>query len=98
MILLQICLLPFSILLLLGAIFMIGSAGLELVGNSARFDQNDAWIDERLSAVTTDSVPLPCYSQSFNVSSEEQVNPIQTEIVHGHSIHEFLSELPIYII
>jgi len=96
MILLQICLLPFSVLLLLGAIFVIGSAGVAQAEHSTWIDQDDAWIDERMSAVTTGSVRLPGQSQSFDVSGKEQVDLLQTEIVHGYSIQESLSELPIY--
>jgi len=96
MILLQVCLLPFSVLLLLGAIFVIGSAGVEQPKHSTWIDQDAAWIAERMSAVTTGSVRLPGQSQSFNVSGKEQADLPQTEIVHGYSLHESLSELPIY--
>jgi hypothetical protein len=96
MILLQICLLPLTVLLLSGAIFAIGASGLEQTGNSVLIDQDEAWNDERLSAVTTDYVRLPGQSQCFYVSDKDQVDLLQTEIVHGYSIRESLSELPIY--
>lgn len=98
MIFLQICLLPLSVVFLLGAIFAIGSAGSTQPEQSTWIDQDGAWIDERLSAVTTGSVHLPCQSQSFNVSGEEAVDLLQAEIVHGYSIYEAPSELPIYIL
>ncbi len=96
MLILQILLVPFVVLLLLGAIFVIGTAGVAQAGHSTWIDQDDAWIDERMSAVTTGSVRLPGQSQSINVSAKDQVDLPQTEIVHGYSIHESLSELPIY--
>ena len=96
MILLQICLLPLSVLLLLGAIFAIGSAGVEQPDQSTWIDQDDAWIDERLSAVTTGFVHLPCQSYSFDVSGNEQVELLHTEIIHGFVNRDSLSELLIY--
>ncbi len=96
MIFFQICLLPFSVLLLLGAIFAIGSAGAEQPKHSTWIDQDDAWIDERLSAVTTGSVRLPGQSQTLEVSGKEQVDLLQTVTIRGDSIRESLSELPSY--
>ena len=96
MIFLQICLFPLSVLFLLGAIFTIGSAGVTQPEQSTWIDQDDAWIDERLSAATTGSVRLPSQSQSLDVSGKEQVDLLQAETFHGYSIHKPLSELPIY--
>ena len=96
MILLQICLLPLSVLLLLGAIFAIGSTGLEQPNQSTWSDQDEAWIDERLSAVTTGIVHLPCQSYSFDVSGKEQVELLQIESTDGFVNRDSLSELLIY--
>ncbi len=96
MILLQICLLPFSVLLLLGAIFAIGSAGVEQPDQSTWIDQDDAWIDERLSAVTTGFVHLPCQACRIDVSDKEQVEFLHTEIIHGFVNRDSLSEMLIY--
>ncbi len=89
MIILQICLIPLSVLLLLGAIFAIGSAGVTP-------PEKSTWIDEPLSAVTTGSVHLPRQSQSINISGKEAVDLLQAEIVLGNSILEAPSELPLY--
>jgi hypothetical protein len=88
MILLQICLIPFSILLLLGAIFAIGSAGVEQPDQSSWIDQDKAWIEERLSTVTTGLVYQPSQAQSLAVSGKVQGDLLQIEIAYDYSIRE----------
>lgn len=96
MILLQICLLPFSVLLLLGAIFVIGSAGIEQPESSTRIVQDVAFFDEPNSIWTTDSICLSYQSHSSKETGLEQVNLIQTEINQSNPPFESLSKLPIY--
>ena len=96
MIILQICLLPLSVLFLLGAVFAVGCDGVTPPVQSTWTDQDEAWIDERLSSVTTGFVHLPCQSYSFDVSGNEQVELLHTEIIHGFVNRDSLSELLIY--
>jgi hypothetical protein len=88
MILLQICLLPFCVLLLLGAIFAIGSAGVEQLDQSSWIDPDKAWIEERLSTVTTGLVYQPSQAQSLAVSGKVQGDLLQIEIAYDYSIRE----------
>jgi len=91
MIMLHICLIPISALLLLCAVFVIGSAGVTQPMQSTWIDQDDAWMDERLFAVTTGFVQLPCQSHSMDVSGNEHVDLLQIEITDDYSIRESLS-------
>jgi hypothetical protein len=96
MVLLQICLLPLTVLFLLGAIFAIGSAGLGQPRQSTWMDQDDAWVDKRISSVTAGSIHLPGQLLSFNRSGKQQVDLPQTEISQDYSIRESLPELLIF--
>lgn len=98
MLILQILIVPFVVLLLLGAIFVIGIAGVEQPKHSTGIDRDVACIDEPNPTWTTDSIRLPYQSQSFKKPGLEQVNMRQTEIIFSNPACESLSELPIYIL
>jgi hypothetical protein len=96
MLVLQILIVPFVALLLLGAIFVIGFAGVEQPEYSTWIDQDVACIDEPDSTWTTDSISLPCQSQSSKITGMEQIDVIQTEFIYSNPPRESLSKLPIY--
>lgn len=95
MILLQVGLLPFSVLLLLGAILVIGSSGLEQPEQATWVDQDIPSADKINLTLAADHICLSYQTHNIKNLGSEQVNVIQTEINYSALRRESLSELPI---
>lgn len=96
MILLQILIVPGVALLLLGAIFVIGSAGVEQPGYSSWVDRDGSVTSDPDSTWTAYSIHLQRQSRSSNMTGLEQLSNIQSELMYSNPPHESLSELPLY--